>query len=212
MKLTIFGATGRTGRLLLRQALEQGHYVTVLVRSPEKIGLDHANLFVLRGDVLDGERVRVAVAEADVVISVLGPVRGGPPDLMTRAAGNIVAAMEKHRVRRLIFATGAGVRAPEDQPGFVDKLFGALLRTMARTAYLDSARAAGIVRMSRLDWTITRCPRLVDGDFTGYYQVGFLGGEMTSTLLRGNFAHFILKQVEDDAYVGKMPAAAEKKS
>ena len=212
MKLTIFGATGGTGRHLLRQALDAGHYVTVLVRSPEKIGLDHANLFVLRGDVLDAERVSVAIADADAVISTLGPVRGGPSDLMTRAAGHIIAGMEKQRVRRLVFATGAGVHAPEDEPGFGDRLVGLLLRTVARQAYLDSARAAGIITMSRLDWTIARSPRLLDGDYTGFYQVGYVGKGMTGTLMRGNFADFILRQVDDDTYVGKMPVISEKRA
>lgn len=211
MKLTIFGATGRTGRHLVSQALEAGHYVTVLVRSPEKIGLDHPNLFVLRGDVLDEERVSVAVADSDAVISALGPVRGGPQDLMTRAAGNLIAAMKKHRVRRLVFATGAGVRAAEDQPGFVDRVFGLMLRTFARAAFLDSARAAGMVQSSGLDWTIVRCPRLVDGEHTGYYQTGFVGKEMTTTLVRGNFAAFMLREVEEQAYVGRLPVASEKR-
>ena len=37
LNLLIFGATGRVGKQLLKQALALGHRVTVVVRSPENI-------------------------------------------------------------------------------------------------------------------------------------------------------------------------------
>lgn len=36
-KLVIFGATGRTGKEVVKQALERGHHVTAVVRTPEKL-------------------------------------------------------------------------------------------------------------------------------------------------------------------------------
>ena len=78
MKLLVFGATGGTGRRIVQQALQQGHVVTAFAREPKKIPLTHANLRVVRGDVLNPDSVESAVAGQEAVLSALGvrlPVR-----------------------------------------------------------------------------------------------------------------------------------------
>src|SRR6184192_3914939 len=72
MKLLILGATGGTGRALVVQALAQGHVVTALARNPAKIKTGHANLRVLRGDILDYASIEAAVDGQDAVLSALG--------------------------------------------------------------------------------------------------------------------------------------------
>src|SRR5450756_2448393 len=76
MKLAIFGATGRSGRPLVSQALARGDDVTVLVRDAARLPQSDPNLHVITGDVHDPETVRQTVAGADAVISVLGHRRG----------------------------------------------------------------------------------------------------------------------------------------
>ncbi len=53
MKLLIIGGTGGTGQQLIKQALEQGHNLTALVRNPQKVKIVHQNLRVIKGNVLD---------------------------------------------------------------------------------------------------------------------------------------------------------------
>lgn len=72
MKLLVFGASGGTGSRLVQQALEQGHMVTAFARDPAKILVTHANLRVVRGDILDSDSVDAAVAGQDGVLSALG--------------------------------------------------------------------------------------------------------------------------------------------
>ena len=72
MRLLVFGASGRTGRLLVRQALDQGQVVTAFARDPARVRLTHANLRTVRGDVLEPDTVRTAVAGQDAVLSALG--------------------------------------------------------------------------------------------------------------------------------------------
>ncbi len=72
MKLLVFGASGGTGRRLVQQALAQGHIVTAFARDPGKIRQAHANLRVVRGDILDADAVDAAVAGQDAVLSTLG--------------------------------------------------------------------------------------------------------------------------------------------
>ncbi|MGH9164682.1 MAG: NAD(P)-dependent oxidoreductase, partial [Acidimicrobiales bacterium] len=71
MKLLIFGSTGGVGRLLVGQALEQGHTVTAFARNPSALGIDHERLVVLGGNVLDTGSVRAAVPGHDAVLVAL---------------------------------------------------------------------------------------------------------------------------------------------
>jgi uncharacterized protein YbjT (DUF2867 family) len=48
MKIALFGGTGKTGKHLMQQALDQGHSLRVLVRSPEKVTITHDNLKILQ--------------------------------------------------------------------------------------------------------------------------------------------------------------------
>jgi uncharacterized protein YbjT (DUF2867 family) len=71
MNVLIFGATGGTGRELVRQAIDRGHSVTAFARDPTVLGERHG-LRWLAGDVLDAGAVEQAVAGHDVVLCVLG--------------------------------------------------------------------------------------------------------------------------------------------
>ena len=72
MNLLILGATGGTGRALVRQALDQGHVVTAFARDPAKVKICHENLRIARGDILDYDSVQAAVKNQDAVVSALG--------------------------------------------------------------------------------------------------------------------------------------------
>ncbi len=78
MKLLVFGATGGTGSRLVEEALQQGHVVTAFARDPSKMHLAHANLRLVRGDILQPDSIETAVAGQDAVLSALGtrlPIR-----------------------------------------------------------------------------------------------------------------------------------------
>lgn len=75
MKILVLGATGRTGRLFTRKALEGGHTVTAYVRNPDKARTllgTHPNLTITPGDLNDAERLAAASAGQDVMVSTLG--------------------------------------------------------------------------------------------------------------------------------------------
>jgi len=102
MKLLVFGATGGTGRELVKQALAQGHQVTAYARNPDKFGdITHAGLQVVRGDVLDPAAVEKAVSGHDAVLSAIG-AGAGRTTLREEGTRNIVRAMQKAGVCRLI--------------------------------------------------------------------------------------------------------------
>lgn len=72
MKLAIFGASGPTGKLVVQQALEQGHKVTAFVRSPEKVTQSHLDLTVIKADALSPSTFENHLKGHDVVLSALG--------------------------------------------------------------------------------------------------------------------------------------------
>ncbi|MBT8267915.1 MAG: NAD(P)H-binding protein, partial [Bacteroidia bacterium] len=75
MKLLIIGGTGKTGRQLIKQGLEQGHDLTVLVRQPGKVKVQHPQLRILQGNVLKPETMAEAFKDQDAVLSALGHKR-----------------------------------------------------------------------------------------------------------------------------------------
>jgi putative NADH-flavin reductase len=205
MKIVVFGASGGTGTHVVRQALDAGLQVTAFVRSPEKLNLEHSNLTVFQGDVMDTEKVDQAIAGQDVVISVLGPTRPPVSGMMEIAAKYIVSGMEKHGLNRLLSTTGAGVRDPQDQPKLFDKVMKALLTLMAKEVLRDSEANVSIIRASDLNWTIVRFPRLMDGQHTGQYRAGYVGKDSGSQLSRADAADFILRELEKGKYIHKAP-------
>lgn len=205
MKLAVFGASGRTGTLLVRQALAVGHEVRALVQTPAKLGFQDERLELIQGDALDAAAVAGTVAGTSAVVSALGHTKNSPKDLQTVATRHIVAAMKAHGVARVVSLTGAGVRDSHDQPKLVDRVFGLLLATLARNVIRDAEGHAEVLRESGLAYVIVRAPRLSGGPPTGVYRVGYVGKDSGTQISRADVADFMLRQLTDDTWVGKAP-------
>lgn len=205
MKIVVFGATGGTGTEIVRQALAAGHQVTAFVRDPAKLNLQHDNLSLFQGDVMDAVAVDKAIAGHEAVISALGPTRPPVAGMMETAARNIVDAMRKHGVRRLIATTGAGVRDAEDQPKLIDHVFRLILGLVSGAVLRDSEANAAAIRASDLDWTIVRYPRLTTGPRRGSYRVGNVGRNSGTQISRADGADFVLRELSEGRHIRQMP-------
>ncbi|MGQ0542533.1 MAG: NAD(P)-dependent oxidoreductase [Blastocatellia bacterium] len=203
MKLAIFGSTGGTGRELVKQALEHGHYVTAFARTPGKLDAKHEKLFVVQGDVLNLAAVEQAVIGQDAVICVLGAGRKG--NIRSDGTRNIILAMEKTGIRRLICQSSLGVGDSRANLNFWWKhvMFGMLLRP----AYSDHVRQEEFVKQSDLDWTIVRPAAFTEGPRTGEYRHGFSASDKAVTLKIScaDVADFLINQLTDDKYLRKTP-------
>jgi putative NADH-flavin reductase len=204
MKVLIIGATGATGQILMREALAQGHEVTALARNPSALLApeDH-RLRVLQGNALDASEVEAAVAGQDAVLSALGTRSSRPTTLFSESTHNLISAMDKHGVRRLVCITGIGVG---DSKGHVGFLYDRIIRPfVVKNVYEDKERQEEAIKQSDLDWVIVRPARLTDESAKGEYRV-YLGGSYTAkTISRADVAAFMLAQLTDDTYVRKMP-------
>jgi hypothetical protein len=128
--------------------------------------------------------------------------------MMETSAKNIVAAMQKHGVRRIVSTTGAGVRQPEDQPQFIDRFMSLLLNLLAKEVVLDSAANVNVIQSSDLDWTIVRFPRLMDGEHPRKYRVGYLGKGSGTQISRADGADFVLKELVEEKWLRKLPVVS----
>jgi len=205
MKIVVFGASRGLGLHVVKQALERGYIVTAFVRSPDSIEVKHRNLSVCKGDSMEAATVDDAIAGQEAVISTLGPTRPPVAHMMETSAKNIVIGMKKHGVRRLISTTGAGVRQPEDSPKFIDYFIGFLLNVVAKDVVMDSAENVHIIQGSDLEWTVVRFPRLMDGEHTGKYRVGFVSKESGTQISRADAADFVLKELTEQKWLKKLP-------
>lgn len=210
LTIAVFGATGRTGLPLLEQAVRAGHTVRVLVRDPDKLNGLARELVAVRGDAYrELERVEETIRGAEAVVSVVGPGPQSPPDLLRRVAANLVDAMRKYRVRRLLYMAGVEVLFPRDRPRVGELFRCALHRVMAHRAYQDQAGGVATVTQSGLDWTVIRGPVLVDGPASADYRVGHLGDDLGARATRSNIAHFFLRELEERRHIGDGPVICD---
>jgi putative NADH-flavin reductase len=209
MKLLVFGATGGTGREIVAQALAQGHAVTALVRDPAKLGISHEQLAVVQGDVLDAASVEHAMPGHDAVLCAIGAgTRGG---LRSEGTRNIVRAMEKAGVRRLVCQTSLGYGDSREALNASPLYFKYIVVPfILRKAFADHARQEEHIKRSGLDWIIVRPGNLTDGARTGVYRHGFAATDRTIEVQasRADVADFMLKQLADDTYLRKTPGVS----
>src|SRR5215469_2740327 len=102
LKIIIFGATGGTGHHVVDLALAAGHKVLAFDRQPRMLPLDNPDLSFIQGDVFDQKQVEEAITGQDVVINVLGVPPGVTIPVCSKGTENIIAAMQKTGVKRLI--------------------------------------------------------------------------------------------------------------
>ncbi|MFF5208873.1 NAD(P)-dependent oxidoreductase [Streptosporangium sp. NPDC000396] len=170
MKITLFGATGGTGREVLRQALDAGHEVTAVVRDPARLDHSHPNLTVLQADVTEPAAIGPAIAGRDAVVSALGSRQGrAPTTICADGATGIVKAMKIEGVRRLVVVSASGMFTEGDGP-LTRFLAKPILTRVLEHPFADMRRMEGLVRASGLEWTIVRPPMLTDGPRTGSYR------------------------------------------
>lgn len=206
MQLAVLGGTGKTGRLVVEQALAAGHSVRVLARNPAKLTGQNPRLRVVQGDIADAAKVLETVTGAGAVISALGPTTNKPEFAISKGMTNIIAAMRQAGVKRLIITAGAGVRDSMDQPKLMDSVIVSLLKLLNGHVLADMQQVVEQVQASGLEWTIVRGPMLTDDPATGHVRAGSVGKDIGTRLSRADFAAFLLAQLDSPQWLRKMPA------
>jgi len=209
MKIVIFGASGGTGRELVRQGLAQGHEVTVFVRNPTAFtGGD--KLRVVVGDARDAKAVAQAIPGQNAVLSALGGTLSDD-SLLPESMRHIVAAMKPAGVRRIIVLGASGVwPGAAKRLSSVAQLFLRVIQaTVLKKAFQAQRAMQMLLQASDTDWTVVQPPRLLNAPGRGQYRVD---GEALpaggTTIARADVASFMLAQLTSREWVTKAPFIA----
>ncbi len=216
MKILVLGATGRTGKYVIEEALRKGHKVSAIVRDPQKLkGYD---VEITEGTPYDYETVKKAMSGCDAVINVLNvsrtsdnfwaPLRS-PKDMISASAANAVMAMEKCGVTRFVAlgAIGAG-RSWKSIP-WIMKL--AINGSNLKYAFEDHGRQEKILEDSAVDYTVCRAPMLApENNDTGAEATPETKPPASMSLSRNSAAEFFIRIIENKEYIRQMINLANK--
>lgn len=203
MKLMVLGATGGTGLEIVRTALQRGHAVTALVRSPEKLNGFRDRIAVEKGDSLDSAQLERAIRGHDAVLSGFGPripIAKGEEDLLQRFAKSLTNAMTKAGVSRVVIESVAFL--------FKNTIFPPVYilgRLFFPGVVADASAMEQAFAESPLEWTMVRPPELKDKPYTGKYR--FAEGQLPSfgfKVSRADVADYMVRAVESRETVGKV--------
>jgi putative NADH-flavin reductase len=196
MRLVVLGANGGCGRHVVDHALARGHDVIAVVRPGSHYEPASANL--VHCDVLDEHALANVFAGHDAVISCLGIRRRhprnpwsrmlSPPDLTSRAAMAIVAAMRTSGVERVLSISAAGVG--DSRPHMNRWLRWVFDHSQIGVAYRDLAAAEAIFAANSVDWTCVRPVTLSPWRARPVREVNFY--RLTATIPRESVAIWML--------------------
>jgi uncharacterized protein YbjT (DUF2867 family) len=191
MRLTVFGATGRTGRHVLAEGLRRGHQLTAFTRHPLALDDPTALAAVVQGDARAPRAVHTAIDGAAAVISTIAGGTRRDPHRLADTTRVLIRAMADLAVGRLVVTSA--------YPSVVDQppLAMALLRRLLVTPYADNVAMEQLVAASGLDWTIVRLNRLTNKPATGTVHTSRGLLEKPRAITRADAAATLLDIVAD---------------
>lgn len=196
MKIIVFGANGKTGRIVIEKALEDGHEISAFVRDKTKLQMEQPGLTIIEGQATNLADAEQAIAGHELVISCLGSDKGmGKTTILHEMTKNIVAAMKKQNVSRIIYMASAGI--DKEIPG----LSGKLVMKMLANPLADHRNAVAEIKANGLTYTIARPMGLTDKPATGQYREAMTGiPEKGRSISRADVADFIVRAITDKKY------------
>ncbi|SNY31404.1 NAD(P)-dependent oxidoreductase [Paractinoplanes atraurantiacus] len=207
MIVTIFGATGGIGRLVVERALEQGHEVRAYVRNPGKVTINHERLTVIDGQLNDYPNVRKAIEGSQAVIDAIGvPVQRhyDSADALNGARA-IILAMQETGVRRLVAWSTPTVRKPTDKRAFGLVAGRWVIRTFFKQTAAELHAIVDAIEKSGLDWTVVRFGPLGDSPDDRELRAGDGDGYSPEKVARSQIAGFMVRELSENRWVRQLP-------
>ena len=208
MKVTIFGATGSLGSECLRQCLEAGHEVTVLVRSPSKVREEFATrIEIVQGDgLIEADVVRALEGGSDAVLFAIGVDKNSPEDLCADVTRHILPAMRRLGVRRFIWCGGGSTLVVDDQVTFGARFVEAFSRVLLGLRHRDKEHQLSLLgENTDVRWLGVRPLQMRSGPRREKYRLGFDTFSGLSKISFADCAHAMIGMLEDDTWTHKAP-------
>jgi len=204
MKIVIFGANGKTGSIIVQQALDIEYQVIAYVRNAEFIKINHPNLKIVVGNLNETLKMRDCISDSDACISALGgeSLTKHAIDVM-EGIDRIATVMEDLRVHRFIYLSSIG--AGKSYSMMPQPLRFLVFEILLKVPLTDHNKNEQRITYSNLQWTIVRPGSLTNGPATENYNHGIKKIKLKKSprISRANVAAFILRQLTDETYMQK---------
>lgn len=209
MNITLFGATGDLGQECLKQSLEAGHTVTVLVRSPHKLPAAlRDRITVVEGDGLVSDDVARALPPGtDAILFAVGvDEKTSPPDLCTDVTRHILAVMRREQIPRLVWCGGGSNLRPEDAITFGARFVRWYSGVFLKHRHTDKEHQLQLLDDNTdLCWIGIRPLQMKSGPKKGVYRLGYNAFSGLSSISFADCAHAMINMLDDQTWVGKVP-------
>jgi len=216
MKILLFGATGRTGKLILQKAAEAGDEVVAIVRDKSK--LNGINAEIVQGTPYERGTVLRVIKGCDAVISTLNVSRTtdspwaklrSPKDLISRSIQNALEGMKANNIKRIIVLSTLGAGDSRKKMPMLFNLF--ISMTNLRYAFKDHTRQEKILAQSDSDWTVIRLPMLTSEEGENKVLVNMGDGtRLNRKVNRETVSKFILNIINEEKYFKKKIAISNR--
>jgi putative NADH-flavin reductase len=199
MRITVFGASGSVGALLVPEALRRGHEVVAVTREHSRITIQHRNLTVMEAELDDFLALEKTLAGSQAAIISLGD------SVCDSGTRTIITAMRNTGVRRVEALTGFGTSSiSRRQLAPASRAVTSGIRLLTRPSFVAKERQDAMLRDSGLDFTIVQPPTLTFGPPTGTYRHGdYRGKSILGRISRADLVAFMVDNLEQGNYVNQ---------
>jgi len=202
MNIAVIAANGRAGQAFVGAALAAGHTVRGGVHGKNFLQ-PHPRLTVVPCDATKEADLKALLIGQDALVSLIGHVKGSPPDVQTVAIQKIVGVMKELGITRLVSLTGTGVRFPGDRVTLLDCLLNLAVMLIDPARVKDGKKHIAVLKRSGLDWTVIRVLKLQDVPLAPFSLTEH--GPTKPYVGRAEVAQAILQVLENDNFIRQSP-------
>lgn len=208
IKIAVIGGTGKSGKYLVKTLLNEGIPFKLLLRNPANFQINSPLVEIIEGNVADYEIVSKLVQGCQAVLSTLGlGIPASERTLFSKAATNVIQAMQEWNVRRYIVTTGLNVDTPFDKKSKKTIFATDWMYENFPISTANRQLEYEILEASSIDWTLVRLPLIEQTDERAPISTSLEdcpGDKISAT----DLAHFLIDQLSDDRFVKKSPFIA----
>lgn len=203
-RIAVIGANGGIGKCTVLSALKAGHSVTAILRTPAKLQIEHPNLEIVQGNILNPRGLDIYLANKDVVISTIGKNSLKKTTLYSEGSKNLIDILQRTGTARLFFISASGLEVNPTHSLIVRFATKFILQKLLANMYADLWKMEKTIKESGLAYTIIRPPKLTNEPEIGKYRIAiddFINGGLK--ISRADVAHFMIHNFDNKDIIRK---------
>ncbi|PXY44544.1 NAD(P)-dependent oxidoreductase [Flavobacterium hydrophilum] len=203
IKIAVLGGSGRTGKYLVNQLLNEGFSIKLLLRKPENFTIKNSQIEIIKGDAIDEKSIRLLLEGCHVVMSTIGQ-RPGEPMVASNATKNILKTMKIYNIKRYILLAGLNIDTPFDKKSEKTILATNWMKTNYPEIQKDRQLTYDLLTECNTEWTQVRVPFIEFTDESAELLVSLedcLGEKISAH----DIADFMVKEMMNPKFIRKSP-------